>query len=343
MAKEDYYNLLNLQRDATEDQIKKSYRSLAMKYHPDRNSGNTEEAEVKFKEIKEAYEVLSDSEKRAQYDRFGHNFNQQHQQHEQHGFHGMHDFFHNMFGGGHQQSQPQNGRGSDAAYRVEITLEEAIFGVEKPIDVVTEVTCGECEGTGAEKGSSPITCPTCNGHGQVIMQQGFFTIQQTCPACHGVGKKIVNHCRACAGQGTVNKSKTVSLKIPKGVDNGDRLKLHGQGNAGSNGAPFGDLYIDISVQAHNRFTREGTTLSVEIPISFSLACLGGELIVATLHGDVSLKIPQETQTGQIFKLSKKGATQTRSEGIGDLLCKVKIQTPTNLTDEQKQTIKLLNI
>jgi len=346
-TKEDFYKILNVDRNASDAEIKKSYRSLAMKHHPDRNADNPAAAEEKFKQIKEAYEILSDSKKRAAYDQFGHagvdpsmgggrgtgasDFGD-----------AFSDIFGDMFGkrgGGGQQSAGQ--RGSDLRYNLEISLEEAVAGTEQKIRIPVLVTCGDCSGSGAKKGSAPVTCSMCHGHGQVRMQQGFFTVQQTCPTCRGVGKQIKDPCGKCYGQGRVKDEKTLSAKIPAGVDTGDRIRLSGEGEAGQLGAPSGDLYIEIQVSRHSIFNRDGANLSCEMPISFVTACLGGEIEVPTLGGKALLKIPAETQSGQSFRLRGKGVKQVRGGAVGDLLCKVQIETPVNLTTEQKSLVEKL--
>lgn len=348
MAKEDYYRLLGVERNASDAEIKKSYRSLAMKFHPDRNKDDPEKAEAKFKEIKEAYEVLSDPKKRSAYDQFGHAGVD--------GSMGMGggrggftaesfsdvfgDVFGDIFGGSRQRGGPQ--RGADIRYNLELTLEEAVAGTEAKIRVPVLVGCKECDSTGAKKGSSPIICSTCHGHGQVRMQQGFFSIQQTCPTCHGSGKQIKDPCTACRGAGRVEETKTLSAKIPAGVDTGDRIRLAGEGEAGERGAPAGDLYVQIHVKDHPIFTRDGANLYCEVPISFATACLGDEISVPTLHGKVLLKIPAETQTGKLFRLRGKGVKPVRGGAQGDLICKVNIETPVNLTREQKALVEQLN-
>jgi molecular chaperone DnaJ len=347
MAKEDFYKLLGVDRNASDAEIKKSYRSKAMKFHPDRNKDNPEEAEAKFKQIKEAYEILSDPKKRAAYDQFGHAGVDPSMGGGRHGGFGAESFsdvfgdvFGDIFGGGRQRSSVQ--RGSDLRYNLELTLEEAVAGTEAKIRVQVLVACGECSGSGAKKGSSPIICSTCHGHGQVRMQQGFFSIQQTCPTCRGSGKQIKDPCGKCYGQGRVQDTKTLSAKIPAGVDTGDRIRLAGEGEAGENGGPAGDLYVQIQVKEHSIFTRDGANLYCEVPISFPMACLGGELQVPTLDGKVNLKIPAETQTGKLFRLRGKGVKPVRGGAIGDLLCRVQIETPVHLTKEQKALIEELN-
>ncbi|MFI3122616.1 MAG: molecular chaperone DnaJ [Methylococcales bacterium] len=343
-TKEDFYKILNVERNASDAEIKKSYRSLAMKHHPDRNADNPAAAEEKFKQVKEAYEVLSDPKKRSAYDQFGHAGVDQ----SMGGRGGASDFgdafsdiFGDMFGRRSGGSQQSGQRGSDLRYNLEISLEEAVEGTEQKIRIPVLVTCGDCSGSGAKKGSSPTTCLMCHGHGQVRMQQGFFTVQQTCPTCRGTGKQIKDPCGKCYGQGRVKDEKTLSAKIPAGVDTGDRIRLSGEGEAGQMGAPSGDLYIEVHVKAHAIFKRDGANLSCEVPISFVTACLGGEIEVPTLGGKVLLKIPTETQTGKLFRLRGKGVKPVRGGPIGDLICKVLIETPVNLTTEQKSLVEKL--
>ncbi len=345
-AKEDFYKLLELDRNASDAEIKKSYRRMAMKFHPDRNKENPEEAEVNFKKIKEAYEILSDPKKRAAYDQFGHAGVDQ----AMGGGRGpggadfsdiFGDVFGDIFGGGRQQRSNVQ-RGADLRYNLELTLEEAVGGTEATVKVPVLVACGECNGTGAKKGSSPVVCSTCHGHGQVRMQQGFFSVQQTCPTCRGAGKQIKDPCPKCYGQARVQETKTLSVKVPSGVDTGDRIRLAGEGEAGLNGGPAGDLYVQVQVKDHAIFTRDGANLYCEVPISFPTACLGGELEVPTLDGKVKLKIPPETQTGKLFRLRGKGVKQVRGGAIGDLLCRVQLETPVHLTKEQKAMIEKLS-
>ncbi len=348
-AKEDFYKLLDVERNASDAEIKKAYRRLAMKYHPDRNKDNSEEAEKNFKKIKEAYEILSDPKKRAAYDQFGH-AGVDSAMGGAGGFGGgfssaeglgdiFGDVFGDIFGGGRSRSGPQ--KGADLRYNLEITLEEAVAGTEQKIRIPVRVVCRECSGTGAKKGSSPVICPTCHGHGQVRMQQGFFSVQQTCPTCRGTGKQIKDPCTKCHGQGWVQESKTLSAKIPAGVDTGDRIRLTGEGEAGERGAPAGDLYIEIRVKEHDIFTRDGANLYCEVPISFVTACLGDDIEVPTLDGKVMLKIPPETQTGKTFRLRGKGVKPVRGGAVGDMLCKVLVETPVNLTKEQKALVQKL--
>jgi molecular chaperone DnaJ len=346
-TKEDFYKLLNVDKNASDAEIKKSYRSLAMKYHPDRNADNPQAAEVKFKQIKEAYEILSDPKKRSAYDQFGHAGVDPSMGGRPGGFGGAEGFsdifgdvFGDIFGAGRQQRSNVQ-RGSDLRYNLELTLEEAVAGTETKVRIPVLVSCGECNGSGAKKGSSPIICSTCHGHGQVRMQQGFFSVQQTCPTCRGTGKQIKDPCGKCHGQGRVQETKTLSAKIPAGVDTGDRIRLAGEGEAGERGAPTGDLYIEIRVKEHDIFVRDGANLYCEVPISFVTACLGDIIQVPTLDGEVKLTIPAETQTGKSFRLRGKGVKPVRGGAVGDLLCKVKIETPVQLTKEQKALIEQL--
>jgi molecular chaperone DnaJ len=345
-AKEDFYKLLEIDKNASDAEIKKSYKRMAMKYHPDRNSDNPEAAEVKFKQIKEAYEVLSDPKKRSAYDQFGH-AGVDPSMRGGGGFSGAEGFgdifgdvFGDIFGGGRQRSSGVQ-RGSDLRYNLELTLEQAVAGTEVKIRVPVLVSCTECNGSGAKKGSSPITCSTCHGHGQVRMQQGFFSVQQACPTCHGTGKQIKDPCRKCYGQGRVQDTKTLSVKVPAGVDTGDRIRLAGEGEAGERGGPAGDLYVQIQVKDHSIFTRDNADLYCEVPINFPTACLGGEIEVPTLDGKVKLKIPAETQTGKLFRLRGKGVKPVRGGLQGDLLCRVQVETPVNLTKEQTALVEQL--
>src|SRR6187455_2705345 len=336
MAKRDYYEILGVARDASEADVKKAYRRLAMKHHPDRNPGDPE-AEAHFKEAKEAYEALSDKDKRAAYDRFGHAGVQGGPGGG--GFGGGGDVFGDIFGGGRRGGRSQVFRGADLRYDLELTLEQAVAGDSITLDLPAQVECTRCTGKGAEPGSQPITCKTCNGLGHVRVAQGFFSIQQTCPSCGGAGATIDKPCRECGGRGRVRKNKTLSVKVPAGVDNGDRIRLAREGEAGRNGGPPGDLYVDITVQPHQIFTREGQNLSCEVPDSFATAALGGTVDVPTLDGNVVLKVPPETQSGSLFRLRGKGVRSVRESGLGDLFCRVQVETPVNLTAEQKETLR----
>ncbi|WP_203143152.1 molecular chaperone DnaJ [Marinobacter mangrovi] len=340
MAKRDYYDILGVSRDADEKEIKRAYRKLAMKYHPDRNPDD-EEAENKFKEASEAYEILADSSKRSAYDQFGHAGVDG--QAGGGGFGGggasfsdiFGDVFGDIFGGGRGRSN----RGADLRYTLELDLEQAVKGTTVQIKVPGHVECDTCDGSGAAKGSQPETCGTCGGIGQVRMQQGFFAVQQACPTCRGSGKVIKNPCKKCHGAGRVEQAKTLSVKVPPGVDTGDRIRLSGEGEMGMDGGPAGDLYVQVAVREHAIFTRDGRNLYCEVPISIVDATLGGELEVPTLDGRVKLKIPAETQTGKLFRLRNKGVTPVRGGPAGDLLCRVVVETPINLTKRQKELME----
>jgi len=343
MAKRDYYEVLGVSRTASSDEIKKSYRRLAMKHHPDRNKDDTS-AESKFKEAKEAYEVLSDTEKRATYDRFGHDGLSSARGGGAGGYgaEGFGDIFGDVFGdifGGGRQRGSQVFRGADLGYELRLDLEDAVGGDSVTIDVPTQVACETCDGSGAKKGTEPVKCSTCGGVGQVRMQQGFFSIQQTCPACKGVGTTIGDPCNHCHGRGRVRKTKTLSVKVPGGVDDGDRIRLSGEGEAGRNGGPPGDLYVEIRVNPHKLFTRDGADLACEVPISIAAATLGGEVELPTLAGNVSLKVPAGTQSGKVFRLRGKGVSTVRDARQGDLFAKVAVETPVNLSSEQKDLLE----
>ncbi len=346
MAKRDFYEILGVAKGASEEEIKKSYRKLAMKYHPDRNPDN-KEAEEKFKEVKEAYEMLTNPEKREAYDRYGHagvdpNMGGG-------GFGGgaggfgdaFGDICGDIFGGGRggRGGGPQVYRGADLRYNLEITLEQAAHGFDTTIRVPSWDKCDTCHGSGAKPGTQPVTCTTCAGHGQVRMQQGFFSIQQTCPKCHGSGKIIPEPCAACGGAGRIKRNKTLEVKIPAGIDNGMRIRSSGNGEPGTNGGPPGDLYVEIHIKQHAVFQREGDDLHCEMPISFSKAALGGEIEVPTLTGKVSFTVPEGTQTGKTFRLKGKGIKNVRSGYTGDLFCHVAVETPVKLTDKQKDLLK----
>ncbi|WP_423187310.1 molecular chaperone DnaJ [Alishewanella sp. d11] len=347
MSKRDYYEVLGVAKGADDKDIKKAYKRLAMKYHPDRTQGD-KAMEEKFKEVQEAYEVLSDEQKRAAYDRFGH-AGVDPNRGGAHGGGGNADFgdifgdvFGDIFGGGGRRGQSRAQRGSDLRYNLELTLEEAVKGKSVDIKVPTMVACDSCDGSGAKKGTSAKTCTTCNGAGQVTMRQGFFAVQQTCPTCNGRGKIIPEPCTKCHGEGRIEKTKTLAVKIPAGVDTGDRIRLTGEGEAGMHGAPAGDLYVQVSVKAHPIFQRDGNNLYCEVPMSFATAALGGEIDVPTLDGRVKLKIPAETQTDKMFRLRGKGVQSVRGGGVGDLVCKVVIETPVKLSERQKDLLRQLD-
>jgi molecular chaperone DnaJ len=344
MAKRDYYEVLGVNRDAADEDIKKAYRRLAMKHHPDRNPDNPK-AEEHFKEAKEAYEVLSDTQKRQAYDQFGHAGVDPSMGGGQGGA-GMggfadafSDIFGDIFGGRGGGGRSNVYRGADLRYNLEISLEEAARGTETRIRIPTMAECESCHGSGAKKGTTPTTCPTCGGHGQVRMQQGFFSIQQTCPKCHGTGRYVADPCPTCHGGGRVKQHKTLSVKIPSGIDEGDRIRLSGEGEPGVNGGPPGDLYVQIHLKAHPVFQRDHDDLHCEMPVSFTVAALGGEIEIPTLDGGARLKIPAETQTGKVFRLRGKGIKGVRSISQGDLLCHVVIETPVHLTDRQKELLR----
>lgn len=349
MSKRDYYEVLGIEKDAGEREIKKAYKRLAMKYHPDRTQGDKTKEE-QFKEVKEAYEILNDDQKRAAYDQYGHAAFEQ-GGHGGGGFGGgsgdfgdiFGDVFGDIFGGGRGRGgQSRARRGSDLRYNMELSLEDAVKGKSVEIKVPTYVACEPCGGSGAKKGTSAKACATCHGHGQVQMRQGLFAVQQTCPTCSGQGKVISDPCRSCHGEGRVQKNKTLSVKIPPGVDTGDRIRLANEGEAGEHGAPAGDLYVQVNVKDHPIFVRDENNLYCEVPICFTAAALGGEIEVPTLGGKVNLKIPKETQTGKMFRLRGKGVKSVRSSVIGDLMCKVVIETPVNLSKDQTELLKQLD-
>lgn len=342
MAKRDYYEVLGVSKDASDADLKKAYRKLAMKFHPDRNPDDNS-AEEKFKEVKEAHDVLSDSQKRATYDQFGHAGIENSMGGGGAGGAGFGDIFDSVFGdifgGGGGRGGERVYRGADLRYELSLSLEEAVAGTTVKIRVPKQVECEPCHGTGAKKGSEPVTCTTCNGVGQVRMQQGFFSVQQTCPQCRGAGKMIKDPCSACRGQGRVRDNKTISVKVPAGVDTGDRIRLSGEGEAGQNRGPAGDLYVDVAVKEHPIFTRDDSDLHCEVPISFATAALGGEFEVPTLDGRVKLKIPAESQSGKMFRLRGKGVKSVRGSMKGDLLCRIVVETPVNLSKKQKELLR----
>ena len=350
MSKRDYYKVLDVPKTATEAEIKKAYRRLAMKYHPDRNPGDTE-AEERFKEAKEAYEVLTDQQKRAMYDQYGHAGVEAAAA----GTRGragpspadafgdiFGDVFGDIFGTARRGGRSQVFRGADLRYELELDLHQAVFGHTIEIEVPKLVECEVCHGTGAAKGSSAVTCETCGGAGQVRVSQGFFQLQQTCPKCRGAGTLIRNPCDGCFGQGRVRRTRKLSVKIPAGVDTGDRIRLAGEGEAGRNGGPPGDLYVEVHVREHPIFERDGEHLSCEVPISFATAALGGTVEVPTLDGNVALKVPAETQSGRVFRLRDKGVKPVRGSSRGDLFCRVVVETPVHLSAEQKELIHKLD-
>lgn len=347
MAKRDYYETLGLARNASEDEIKKAYRRLAMKYHPDRNPDD-KAAEEKFKEAKEAYEVLSDARKRSAYDQFGHAGVDAGAAAGAGAAYGrgagftdiFSDVFGDIFGAGRAGAGPVHA-GADLRYNLDISLEEAVHGTTVNIRVPAQTACRTCGGSGAKPGTKPTVCATCGGQGQVRMQQGFFSLQQTCPRCRGSGEIISDPCATCHGMGRIQEPKTLSVKIPPGVDSGDRIRLSGEGEAGFKGGPPGDLYVHINVREHPIFTREGNDLLCEVPVSLATAALGGELEVPTLDGRVKLKIPPETQSNKLFRLRGKGVRSVRGGETGDLLCRVTVETPVNLNARQKALLNEL--
>ncbi len=345
MAKRDYYETLGLAKNATEEEIKKAYRKFAMKYHPDRNPDN-KASEEKFKEVKEAYEMLSDADKRAAYDRYGHAGVDPNMAAGAQGFGGFADTFGDIFGdifgasrGAGRQGGPQVYRGADLRYNMEITLEQAAHGYETQIRVPTWESCTVCHGSGAKPGTKASTCPTCGGSGAVRMQQGFFSIQQTCPKCHGSGSVIPDPCTTCDGAGKTRKTKTLEVKIPAGIDEGMRIRSSGNGEPGVNGGPSGDLYVEIHIKPHAVFQREGDDLHCEIPVSFATAALGGEIEIPTLAGKASFPVPEGTQSGKTFRLRGKGVKGVRSSYPGDLYCHIVVETPVRLTEHQKKLLK----
>ena len=345
MAKDDFYATLGVARDASADDLKKSYRKLAMQYHPDRNPDD-KKAEKKFKDVSEAYDVLKDDQKRAAYDRFGHDAFEQAGA----GGHGggggfasgFADVFDEMFGdfGGRQAGQGGAGKGSDLRFNMEISLEKAFNGNKTDIRVPTSAACDECSGTGAAGGAAPVTCDTCHGHGRVRAQSGFFTVERACPACSGQGTVIKTPCSNCGGQGRVHHEKRLSVNIPQGVEDGTRIRLAGEGEAGLRGAPPGDLYIFLSLKPHRLFQREGADIYCRVPISMATASLGGTLEVPTLEGKmVRVTIPEGTPTGHQFRRKNKGMPILRSSARGDMFIQAMVETPVNLTEKQKELLK----
>ncbi|MFW1754373.1 molecular chaperone DnaJ [Acinetobacter wanghuae] len=349
MAKRDYYEVLGVAKTASDDEIKKAYRKLAMKYHPDRNPDNPE-AEDKFKEAAEAYEVLSDGEKRSMYDRMGHQAFEGGMGGGGGGFGGgfnaedifsqFGDIFGGAFGGGGGRQQQRARRGSDLRYVMELTLEEAVKGVKKTITFTAPAPCEPCGGKGSEKPNDVETCKTCHGAGQVRMQQGFFSVQQTCSTCRGQGKIIKNPCKSCHGSGVSDRQQTLEVTIPAGVDNGDRVRLTGKGEAIRDGQS-GDLYVEVQVREHEIFQRDGADLYMDVPVSIADAALGKEIEIPTLEGRVSLKVPEGTQTGKLFRLRGKGVKPVRTSMQGDLLCRIVVETPVHLSARQRELLKEL--
>jgi molecular chaperone DnaJ len=350
MAKRDLYEVLGVAKDASERDIKKAYKKLAMKYHPDRTAGD-KDLEVKFKEVKYAYEILTDEQKRAAYDQYGHAAFEQGQG----GFGGgggaggadfadiFGDVFGDIFGGGRRGGgRAQAQRGADLRYNLELSLEEAVRGKEVELKIPKLSSCDDCNGSGARPGSKAENCAHCQGSGHIQVRQGPFVMQQPCPVCRGRGKVIKDPCRSCHGEGRLEKTKTLSVKIPAGVDSGDRIRLSGEGEAGEMGAPAGDLYVQVHVREHKIFQRDGNNLYCEVPISFTRAALGGDIEVPTLDGKLKLKVPAETQTGKLFRLRGKGVQSVRSGAAGDLICKVVIETPVNLSERQQQLLQELD-
>ncbi len=349
MAKRDYYEVLGVSRDINEADLKKAYRRLAMKHHPDRNKDDPD-ADKKFREIQEAYGVLSNPEKRTLYDRLGHEGVAAGMGGGASGFGsgfgpGFEDFFSDVFGdvfGGGGRRRQTEVRGADLAYTMDLDLEEAVFGVTREIPVETPVNCDTCFGSGCAPGHEPEACSGCQGRGEVVVQQGFLTMRQTCPKCHGQGKIIRVPCQDCHGSGRVRRARQLRVKIPSGVDHGDRVRLSGEGEAGVRGGPPGDLYVEVHVRQHRLFRRDGDNLHCEVPVSFTMAALGGTITVPTLDGHVNLKIPPETQTGKTLRLRDKGVRSVRSHQQGDMLCTLVVETPVNLSEEQRHLLRELD-
>jgi molecular chaperone DnaJ len=344
MAKQDFYELLGVSKGAGAEDLKRAYRKLAMQWHPDRNPGD-KAAEQKFKDINEAYDVLKDDQKRAAYDRFGHAAfeNGRGAGPGDFGFAaGFADIFDEMFGDfmGGRRGQQSATRGNDLRYNMEITLEEAFKGKQASVRVPTLIACESCTGTGAEAGSKPVSCPTCHGHGRVRAQQGFFTIERTCPSCHGGGRVIENPCRVCSGQGRVRREKTLAVSIPAGVEDGNRIRLSGEGEAGVRGGASGDLYIFLSVWPHRFFQRDGANIQCRVPIDMATAALGGIVEVPAIDGTrAKLTIPAGTQTGRQFRIKGKGMSVLRSPSRGDMYIEATVETPVNLTKRQQELLR----
>ena len=339
MSKRDYYDTLEVSRDASAAELKKAFKKKAMKYHPDRNPDNPKAAE-KFKEAAEAYDILSDPQKKSAYDQFGHsgvegmgggpNFNDIN----------INDIFGDIFGdvfGTRSQSRRQR-RGSDLQYNLDLSLKEAVLGIQKKIKIPSHKACHDCNGSGAAQGTSPVTCMNCNGNGQVRMQQGFFSVQQTCSVCSGTGQVIKDKCRTCRGNGAIKENKTLSVNIPSGVDNGDKVRLSGEGEWMKD-SKSGDLYVAIRVLESSLFERDGRNLYIETPIPFEVSVIGGSIKIPTLENSISLKIPPNTQTGKVFRIKGKGASIVRDRRRGDILCRVVVETPSNLDKKQAKLLE----
>jgi molecular chaperone DnaJ len=339
MKKRCYYEVLGVERGASDEELKKAFRRLAMKHHPDRNPDN-KDCEAQFKEAKEAYEILGDPQKRSLYDHHGHAAFEAGTGRGGGGHADVGDIFGDIFsdifgmGGGRGRTRG----GADLRYVLQLDLEEAVFGVERRIEVPTLAACSACDGSGSTDGKT-TTCATCRGHGRVRMQNGIFSIQQACPHCGGAGKVIANRCKSCRGEGRIQQDKTLSVKIPAGVDSGDRIRLGGEGQAGPAGAPAGDLYVEVQVREHRIFQRDRDDLLCEVPIRFSQAALGAELKVPTLDGDATIRIPAETQTGKSFRLRGKGVRNVRNDHVGDLICRVVVETPVKLDKHQRELLE----
>ena len=355
MAKRDFYEVLGVPKNAGDDEIKKAYRKLAMKFHPDRNQGEkAAEAEAKFKEVKEAYEILSEPEKRSAYDQYGHagvDPNMRGAAGAGGGFGGFGDafgdIFSDIFGGAAGGRRGGAGgrqvfRGNDLSYAMEISLEEAANGKDAQIRIPSWDTCDTCGGSGAKPGTSVDTCSTCHGSGSVQMRQGFFSVQQTCPTCRGMGKIIPDPCTSCHGQGKIKRNKTLEVKVPAGIDDGMRIRSAGNGEPGQNGGPSGDLFIEIRIKKHDIFERDGDDLHCQVPVQMTTAALGGEINVPTLTGKATIEIPEGTQTGKIFRLRGRGIKGVRSAVAGDLYCHIQVETPVKLTEHQRKLLKELD-
>ncbi|NIG99098.1 MAG: molecular chaperone DnaJ [Buchnera aphidicola (Periphyllus acericola)] len=342
MTKKDYYEMLNISKSANDREIKRAYKRLAVKYHPDRNK-NSKNSEKKFKEIKEAYEILINPEKREAYDKYGHSAFDNNASNNQYHESFTHttdfgDIFGDVFGDIFGNSREENSKGSDLQYNLNLDLEDAVKGVTKKIYIPSLKTCNKCHGKKTEFGTDPEICKTCNGNGNIHTRKGFFTVQQTCPVCNGKGKFVKNPCKTCYGHGRIKTTKKLSIKIPAGIDNNDKIRLNNEGEIGENNAPAGDLYIKIKVNEHQIFKREKNNLFCEIPINFTMAALGGIVEVPTLNGKIKLKIPPETQSNKLFRIPGKGVQSIKNNYIGDLLCKVVIETPINLNKNQKKLL-----